>query len=502
MNINRRLAEMYNQKVTDTSMEEDAEVNVFTVESYRKPSIIRRVGTMAAAAVVIAGIGGSVFALSGIGNAPETQLTDMSETSEESEEVPEEATEEMPTEAPTEPEFVDNNSYDMSTKEGIYAKMINSFFNYDQISGKIVTNETYKEQVCAVTDFEFDLTTGKAHSYLSRVNYENSFEDIINGAAPIGEEDNWISKGAFFGHLNLYCDGQYEYWLYDDMTYDRAADAEMHPRYGNPIQADIMREFDKHFYESVFEGDGHIVETDIFENTNYGINSHLGSECAVPSMSVMLVKLYDFDAWEIVGDIEYIGRDCVEISMDYNENTVHTKVYIDKETGCLLYALETTYGEVTDYLVTLEINFDEDAEPVPEIDLSEYTMPEPISDEEYDAYKVNSHGETYGIGGGYHICNDNKDLLPDLSSFGDGYERISELFETLNCESRLSDLRQEPWKLDTDVLIYSRNVYDCEGEYIATCNYYGTPEQKAEFDATAMNPCEHCGNAENDAESE
>ncbi|MDE6785272.1 MAG: hypothetical protein K2J26_07895 [Ruminococcus sp.] len=503
LNINRRLAEMYNQKVTDTSMDEDAEVNVFTVESYRKPSVIRRIGAMAAAAAVVAGIGGSIFALNGFGNVPEmaTQLTDVSESSEQSEEVPEETTEEMPTEAPTEPEFVDNNSYDMSTKEGIYAKMINSFFNYDQISGKIVTNETYKEQVCAVTDFSFDLTTGKAHSYLSRVNYENSFEDIINGAAPIGEEDNWISKGAFFGHLNLYCDGQYQYWLFGDMTYNQAAEAEMHPRYGNPIQIDKMKESDE-IWQTAVEGDGLISEDyeSPYAKTNTGINSHLGSECAHPLESPMFLHVYDFDTWEIVGDIEYIGRDCVEISMDYNENTVHTKAYIDKETGCALYALETTYGEITDYLVTLEINFDEDAEPVPEIDLSEYTMPEPISDEEYYAYKENSHGETYGCAP-EHICTDNADLLPDLISFGSGYIRTSELFEISNCESRQNDLRQEENKLDTDVLICSLNIYNCEGEYIDVCNYYGSPEQKAEFDATAMNPCEHCGgNAE--AESE
>ncbi len=488
MNINRRLAEMYNQKVTDTSTDEDAEVNVFTVESYRRPSVIRRIGAMAASVAVVAGIGGSIFALNGFGNVPDmsAQLADVSESSEQ----PEETTEEMPEESPAETEFVDHNSYDMSTKEGIYAKMTNSFFNYDQISGKIVTDETYKEKVCSVTDFSFDLTTGKAHSYLSRVNYENSFEDIINGAEPIGEEDNWISKGAFFGHLNLYCDGQYEYWLFGDMTYWKAAEMQAYSRFGNPIQIDEMRRFDKDFFESVYEGDGHMVETDIWEKTNSGINSHLGSECAKPSDSAMLVKFYDFDSWEIVGDIEYIGRDCVEISMDYNENTVHTKAYIDKETGCLLYALETTYGEITDYLVTLEINFDEDAEPVPEINLSEYTMPEPVSDDEY---KVNSHGETYGCAP-EHICTDNADLLPDLISFGNGYIRTSELFEISNCESRQNDLRQEENKLDTDVLICSLNIYNCEGEYIDVCNYYGSPEQKAEFDATAKNPCEHCNN--------
>lgn len=496
---------MYDQNVTDTSMDKDEEVTVLTVEKYRKPSIIRRAGTIAAAAVVIAGIGGSVFALNGFRDVPETQMTDMTEESNEApEEAPTEA--EIATEAPTEPEFVDNNSYDMSTKEGIYAKMTNSFFNYDQISGKIVTNETYKDKVCAVTDFEFDLTTGKAYSYLSRVNYENSFEDIINGAEPVGEEDNWISKDAFFGHINLYCDGEYMYWLGDDMTYWLAAEKKMSPRYGNPIQTEDMIKINEMVYKSVFEGDGNLEDIENpYDETNTGVNSHLGARCAVPTEGVMFARLYDFDAWEIVGDIEYLGRDCVEISMDYNENTVHVNAYIDKETGCALYALETTNGEVTDYLVTLEINFDEEAEPVPEIDMNEYTdaNPEPLSDEEYYAYKINSHGETYGIGGRYHICNDNRALLPDLSAFGDGYERMSEFFETLNCESRLNDLRQEPDKLDTDVLIYSRNIYNCEGEYIGVCNYYGSPEQKAEFDATAMNPCEHCGGeAEAEAEAE
>ena len=137
--------------------------------------------------------------------------------------------------------------------------------------------------------------------------------------------------------------------------------------------------------------------------------------------------------------------------------------------GCMLYYTYYINSQLTEYLVVDEIAFNENAVPVPEIDLSKYSYPPEISDEEYYAFKENSHGETYGICGHYHLCEQNDELLPDLIPFGgevDGYAKKTEYFENIGCEMRTHDLRQAHNKLETDVLIAEINIYDVEGEEV------------------------------------
>lgn len=487
--INRNLVEKFEEKAyTHNSQDErEFEVSVDHVERYRKPNIFRRMGAMAAALAVIVAVGGG-------GAAAFRNLRNVDESSQIESSAEDEASQTEATVSDVQEEFVDTNTYDMTTKEGIYSKIINSVYFFDQVSAKVVEDETYKENVCSVIDFQLDLTNGKGYSYCSRVNYENEFEDILKGEPVVGEEDNWVSKGEFFGNMALYSDGEKCVWLdNDDMIVHNVFQEEnsiSHSRTGNPVNYEAMCAFMNEL-ETV-NSDHDMENPNPFAEYSSGINLYLGTGCLQAHWTFVGSEfLWNFDKWDIVGDVEFIGRDCVEIAF---KDGIDATMYIDKETGCMLYFTYYIDGQLTDYLIVDEIHFNEDAAPVPEIDLSQYEEFVEPTPEEYYAYHENSHGETYGICGHYHFCVQNDELLPDLIPFGgdngDGYAKKTEYFENIGCEVRTHDLRQEVNKLETDVFIAEFNIYDVEGEEILdTVKYYGTPEQKEAFDEAIKNPC-------------
>ena len=469
--INRNLAEKFAEKAYthNSEAESEFEISVNHVERYKKPSIFKRMGAMAAALAVIVAVGGGGAAV--FKNMRNIDESSQIESSAETPDIQE--------------EYVDTNSYDMTTKEGIYSKIINSVYFYDQVSAKVVDRQDYKDGVCGVTDLQIDLTNGKCYAYYSRVNYENDFEDILKGEPVVGKEDNYVSKGAFFGHMAIYSDGEKCVWLDDDMIMSHVYSENgsvSHGRTGNPVNYEAMCAFMNEVETE--QGIGDQENPNPFEEYSNGINTHLGTACLQAQWTIVGTEfLWDFDKWDIVGDVEFIGRDCVEIAF---KDGIDATMYIDKETGCMLYYTYYVDGQIADYLVVDEIAFNENAVPVPEIDLSQYSYPPEVSNDEP---KENSHGETYG-GAGDHFCIQEDENIPDLIEFGEGYVKKSEYFEKIGCETLTIDLRQAHNKLETDVLIAEINIYDVEGEEVlATVEYYGTPEQKAAFDAAKANPC-------------
>ncbi len=476
--INRDLAEKFAEKAYthNSEAESEFEVSVNHVERYKKPSIFKRMGAMAAALAVIVAVGGGGAAV----------FKNMLH-SDESSQVESPADEESAENPDIQEEYVDTNSYDMTTKEGIYAKIINSVYFYDQVSAKVVEDENYKENVCSVTDFQIDLTNGKNYAYCSRVNYENNFEDILKGEPVIGEEDNYVSKGAFFGHMTLYSDGEQCFWLDDDNMIMNNVYSEnssvSHGRTGNPVNYEAMCAFMNEVETE--SGDDDLENPNPFEEYSNGINTYLGTACLQAHWTLVGSEfLWNFDKWDIVGDVEFSGRECVEIQFS---EEIGATMYIDKETGCMLYYMYCPDGQISEYLVVDEIHFNEDAVSVPDIDLSQYSYPSEVSDDEP---KENSHGETYGGAGG-HFCEQYDGELPDLIGFGDGFVKKSEFFENIGCETLTIDLHQEFNKLETDVLIAEVNIYDVEGEAVLDIlKYYGTPEQKEAFDAAKGKHCD------------
>lgn len=483
--INRNLAEKFAEKAYThkSEAESEFEISVNHVERYKKPSVFRRMGAMAAALAVIVAVGGG-------GAAVFKNMRNIDESSQI-----ESSAEESPETPDIQEKYVDTNSYDMTTKKGIYSKIINSVYFYDQVSGKVVDRQDYKDGVCGVTDLQIDLTNGKCYAYYSRVNYENNFEDILKGEPVVGEEDNYVSKGAFFGHMAIYSDGEKCVWLDDDMYMSDVYAFEediCHGRTGNPVNYEAMAAYMNEFKSKFIDENGlsytdedleNMENPDPFAGISDGINTHLGTDCFRANYTEAGYNLGDFDKWDIVGDVEFIGRDCVEIAF---KDGIDATMYIDKETGCMLYYTYYVDGQLADYLVVDEIAFNENAVPVSEIDLSEYKYPPEISDDEP---KENSHGETYGGAGG-HFCIQEDKNIPDLIAFGKGYVKKSEYFEKIGCETLTIDLRQTRNKLETDVLIAEINIYDVEGEEVLdVVKYYGTPEQKEVFDAAKGKHC-------------
>lgn len=488
--VNRNLAEKFAEKAYthNSEAESEFEISVNHVERYKKPSIFKRMGAMAAALAVIVAVGGG-------GAAVFKNMRNIDESSQI--ESSAESSVEEPTEAPeVVEEYVDTNSYDMTTKEGIYSKIINSFFFYDQVSGKVVDRQSYKDGVCGVTDLHLDLTNGKCYSYYSRVNYENNFEDILKGEPVVGEEDNYVSKGAFFGHMAIYSNGEKCVWISDDMYMSDVYAFEediSHGRTGNPVNYEALTAYMNEFNSKFVDENGvsysdkdleNMENPDPFAGISDGINTHLGTDCLRANYTEAGENLWNFDKWDIVGDVEFIGRDCMEIAF---KDGIDATMYIDKETGCMLYYTYYVDGQLMNYLVVDEIAFNENAVPVPEIDLSQYSYPPEVSNDEP---KENSHGETYG-GAGNHFCIQEDENIPDLIEFGEGYVKKSEYFEKIGCETLTIDLRQAHNKLETDVLIAEINIYDVEGEEVlATVEYYGTPEQKEVFDTAKGKHCD------------
>ena len=136
-----------------------------------------------------------------------------------------------------------------------------------------------------------------------------------------------------------------------------------------------------------------------------------------------------------------------------------------------------TDGELIEWMVTKDIRFDADAEPVPEKDLEIHRTDEYFTEPEIN---TNSHGETYGSCNGA-IVRENYDKLPDLIYNclfydGGGYFRKDDLFEAFGDQpedvmKRYAVVRVddgEPSPAGTDI-----KIYDEEGENVLfTLVYY------------------------------
>ena len=379
---------------------------------------------------------------------------------------------EASTESPQLPEELPN--YDMSTKEGIYAKMLNSEDNFNKVYAIVMEKETAEENLITLMNLWADLTTEQSLEYVSRKipTEENGISDLIAENRP-----PLVTEDEYYGHFMEYCDGESLYDIdTEERTYRAVNASPLGHRDDTPLDGEMVRQW---FLKSNPEEEPILR----YEATN----SRVGGRYLEPTEFV-LYGLSDFDKWEITGETEYIGRECIIIAGDaygcqwYAQGTNFT-AYIDKETGCLLRNVVYDADEnLVDWHIVTNIVFDEDVE-IEFPNLDEYTeiKDEPIDMEEYYAYKTNSKGETYGIGGQYTFTWENYDLLPDLILFDYDkrndvgyYQRKDEIFEMFPEDPERNTYRQEHNKLEGDIPI-EVNMYDCEGNFAYTITYYHEP---------------------------
>ena len=425
-------------------------------------------------------------------NAPQTQpiQTATEITAEEIQPQPEEIPSEIENDIPVETIFVPQApiEYDLTTKEGIYGKMLNSVDYFDKAFVVVIEMETAEENLITVMNLWADVTTGQSLEYVKRddIMEENGIPDLIAlNRPPLVEEDE------YYGHFTDYCDGSSVYAINpDEKTYRLSSCSPISRRDDSPIDAEAVRQWFLETHQQENDEQQNYVR---FEETEEVIfrhdatSSRVGAKWLQP-YSFAMYALSDFDKWELGGKVGYIGRECIEIAGDaygynwYPEGSTFT-AYIDEETGCLLRnVVYDADGNLVDWQVTMAISFDEEAE-IEFPNLDEYTeiKDEPIDMEEYYAYKTNSKGETYGIGGQYAFTWENYDLLPDLILFDYDkrndvgyYQRKDEIFGMFPEDPERHNYRQEFNKLEGDIPI-EVNMYDCEGNFAYTITYYHEP---------------------------
>lgn len=439
-NVNRNLAELYAQGNHQPDDNEAEETLILPVERHRKPTLIRRLGTVAACFTAIAVIGGTAASMSGLFSqtVPSTQLEGEEDiSSEEESELSEEVSEEV-TDPIVEEEQNDypENTYDMSTKEGIFAKMLNCDKFFDKVSGKFVTS--YCPQILDKADtitYQYDVESGKAYSYDSCLNLKNSLDDILNGSLPEG----WEGGKAI--HSETYCDGNNIYFLNFNEYSGLYALASDYPKGAIPVCYRL--------------------------NSTESIN----------------IWLSDYDKWDFEPTSTEYG-DAVLI----NGSTTHTErfntsttfsITVDCATGLMIsYTEYDVNGNLYDFLVTHDLKFNENAEEVSEIDMNDYTLFDENTFCEFGyGFRVNSSGKTYGgvnsnPNSSGMINAENRENLPDYVAYGEGYINTDEFIETIGDERILNDTHQYREPSETEELLYTVNIYTSEGEYAYSVYYY------------------------------
>lgn len=247
--------------------------------------------------------------------------------------------------------------YDMSTKEGVYYKMLNTIDYFDKASGKFIRNAD--ELNCTVSEFETNMNLGTA--YDRRRNFTlYDIDPVLNGEVDISElaDENAVSETIYYNDIEK------EYIIYPD-----------------------TKEYQSYYNSSHRADDNHLSVEERVDECGYDVwkyrtdltNCPTAKMCLFPQEMTM-GYLSNFEAWEIVGTESVLDRECVvlsgKLSGSYSEkvNVCSFVFYIDKETGVTLkYLGYDNFGDISDFIIVDTIAFDSEADNVRSVDLSEYS---------------------------------------------------------------------------------------------------------------------------------
>lgn len=439
------------------------------VEVYHRPKWYRAVCAAAAVMIVAAGIGGSAFMVKTVQDSsfrPATSI-ETEQSGEPDAENPDE-------------EAVAAVSYDLSTKEGIYLKMLNSIDSFDKVSGRLIYQIPYDTE-CDMMDFSINLDTAESYTKHTFVNLHN-LGDVLSGMPADYQlrQDTDRANGFI-----MYSDGVASYRI-DGNVKDADGYSPPCERNRTPIQAQDIAAVTEWFH-SHDERDERAKE--IYNRTALYRDSEMNqlvTDC--DSQMVAAYYLTVFDRWDVTGEERFLDRDCLVIEgMIDPEMYLFAKVegintftvYVDKETGSVLNFIGyNEAGEISTFCVYQEIHFDDDAEMVT-LDLDAYETLEhpPVSQ---NRRYVNSKGEVYGNLGSYTW--EDVDEIPDLVEIGfDGGRKIGYIrkdeFTSLFVDcGKAFDMQPELENVSETAVAVEVNVYDQEGEYIFTQTFYTEPE--------------------------
>lgn len=239
------------------------------------------------------------------------------------------------------------------TKEDILHMMLNSIDYYNYASGTIAYANPNDLSCAIVVDFQSDIPSSKSYSHIVQKNTE---------LAKVNAAINQTS-------LNVLTDvNMSEYVLTDREVYYNADS-------GISLN-NVERSYKDMSYATISRSNVSTISDDKrFEIDENGIpcyyyranptNVDDASICLFPQ-EMAFGFLLDFDLWEIDGSETYEGRDCVILSgktnEDYGKKIGVEKFifYVDKQTGTLLkYIGYNVDGEISDYMVSSNIRFDD-----------------------------------------------------------------------------------------------------------------------------------------------
>ena len=389
-------------------------------------------------------------------------------------------------------EFVTHTclDYDMTDKMGVLGKMLNTVDFYRKVSGEFIRSESGMVNGGGVVTFEVDQDTWESYTKTVRGSLTQPAEDVLQGAAP---DFAALMHCDESGGLRRYGKDACMYQLFeneDGAWYNPETNEARDPDEA-PVKVEEVQQYWIQCYENNMQID--------YPGPHRAVpgNAYDADECIAPMFFIDEYLFPDMDC-EITGDITYIGRDCVVLKGNAARYEAEYLLYVDKATGFVLYfESRDSSGALLEWMRVAHIEFDEDAEAVPDAlaGRSEWHQPEPTENPEgipalWLAWGTNSHGQTYASCGQMPCDRSNYDQLPDLIRFGelrDEYGRIdkdncfikkTELFELFGDDPfvEMSRLMQEHEKTATAVPVAILNVYDIEGETVLyTVTYYDEP---------------------------
>lgn len=342
--------------------------------------------------------------------------------------------------------------YDMSTKDGIYFKMLNSLDYYNKVSGKLIVNSSYTEDEQLI-DFTSDLISSKSYSTI--YNSKTSDPEVVSA-------ENADSQ--------VVCDGTDYYVYYSD------GDKVWTHHYPGGDRSCVGNALHKYDYKPIDDDNRHTTDSNGNDYWNYSTkytNLQLADTYLSPQ-EIAFSFLSDKDNWEIKGEECFSGRECIVIEGILNGelsaklNVTSFTIYVDKQTGVLLrYIGMNSRDSVSDYMIMLHIEFDtvlSSSESRTQL----YADSEMKTEVKYDNpdYPENQNGLTYGADKSDHLINikDRPDLQLVVGDNGiEGYCYKKDLFDFTTPSSPEEALRLQEERKNTKKII---NVYKDDGKTI------------------------------------
>ena len=254
---------------------------------------------------------------------------------------------------------------DMTTQEGIFYKMCNSFDYFNRVSGTVYVSNYYFEGteprcVLLVSDFQTNLNLGTF--------YEDT--KLYTGS------DMETLRELNLGKLQF--DSGMTYAVQDDICYEILNSSSYEISHYNNHRIDIPGPV-----EQTSDHETNIEDIDKWQFRGWQFRGEPSFGCAKNSLHSeerILGYLNNFKNWEITGKDQINGRVCTEITGkltgSYGKN-LHVQdfvFYVDEETGILMrYFGYDENGNLTDFVIAENMQFEDDAAPVKQPDLTGMT---------------------------------------------------------------------------------------------------------------------------------